>query len=135
MTDQTHAYAEDARNVRGTDGNGSDFLSFSFDLGTDNLALADTVFVFKAAKDCLLTDAIWTSTDMDSGTPILTFDIGTASAVDGIFAAAVGSAVTTTIGSNEVIISEDDVIQIKVKVAPTTAVAGTVTLGFRLTNI
>jgi hypothetical protein len=139
-----HQYAGDARVPFSFGGSGSGRMNIRTDWGTGNLGAGDQQVIYKAAKNCYVSNFAIFSEDMDShATPTLSFDVGIV-ATDDLFIN--GGALTIgEVGGRSVVNNVDEstvagtvlladaTIIISVDDAATTAVAGYTLVSFDVT--
>ena len=145
MTDvTTHQMGGDARNPFGYGGNGVGRVTIVTNWATTNLVADDAAVVYKADKDCIVSNFVLSATDMDThATPTLAIDVGiTADDDEFIDASTVGQAGTTSV-TNAVdestvagtVLVADGTIIISIETSAATAAAGTTTLSFDVVNV
>ncbi len=150
MTNITdHQYAGDARIPFGFGGSGQGRILIKTAWAAENLTVNSQQVVFKALKECFVSNFALHSTDMDTHvTPTLEFDVGQAGSVDDDDEFISGSAATigeaggleltnvldesTEAGTR---LAAGDTIIISVRTAAATAAAGTTYLSFDCTTV
>ena len=136
-----HMYAGDARIPFSVGGQGQGRIRIDTSWGTTNLGAGDQQVVFKAAKDCYVSNFALVSTDMDThATPTLEFDVGIVADDDEFIVGtgltigeAGGTTVVNAVDESTVagtVLAADATIIISVRTAAATAAAGTTNLSF-----
>jgi hypothetical protein len=129
-----HAYAGDARMAFG--GNGKGRVTITSEWTALDLVISSYQKVFKAAKECVISNVIVSADDLDThASPTITIDVGIFGGDDDVFVAAstAGQAGVTTVTNataDGALLAADAVMMVSLKAAAATAAAGTIKITF-----